>query len=130
MDSFIIGCRTRIIVSREITFTSTSTSLGPGDYMNEAPPSPFYVSSKATESTASYSCPVNRDNCSRDGGRKNPIHNFMSYVDVSLVASSKNTVSIIQQDCDSLVQFVSSYEHDTVPFVSRLDSFSIGQLYG
>jgi len=57
---------------------------GPGDYMNEAPPGD-YVRQKTNEDRASFGCPIGRDNCNRDSGQPNPIHNFMSYVDVSFV---------------------------------------------
>mmetsp|Transcript_14126 Transcript_14126/g.29942 ORF Transcript_14126/g.29942 Transcript_14126/m.29942 type:complete len:529 (-) Transcript_14126:82-1668(-) len=53
---------------------------GPGDYMNEAPPGD-YVRQKTNEDRASFGCPIGRDNCNRDSGQPNPIHNFMSYVD-------------------------------------------------
>lgn len=56
---------------------------GPGDYMDIAPPSVDYTSKAAKETEASFECPVNLDNCKNDGGRKNPIHSFMSYVQVS-----------------------------------------------
>ena len=57
---------------------------GPGDYMDEAPPGDGYGTTKATESTATFNCPVGLDNCSADGGKKNPIHNFMSYSEVRI----------------------------------------------
>ena len=37
------------------------------------------------EDGESFDCPVDRDNCSGDGGI-NPIHNFMSYTQVSIAA--------------------------------------------
>jgi len=46
---------------------------GPGDYMDLAG-----QDEPNREDEASYDCPVNLDNCSRDGGI-NPIHNFMAY---------------------------------------------------
>jgi len=57
---------------------------GPGDYMDLAPPSADYTSTAAKEKVASYGCPVNLDDCTNDSGKKNPIHSFMSYVQVSL----------------------------------------------
>ena len=56
---------------------------GPGDYMDLAPPSANYESVKANEGAASFGCQVNLDTCTADAGKKNPIHNFMSYGDVS-----------------------------------------------
>jgi hypothetical protein len=67
----------------ELDHTHGSGCAGPGDYMNLAPPSTNYKSVKSCESTATGGCPTTLNNCASDGG-KNPIHNFMSYSDVSI----------------------------------------------
>jgi hypothetical protein len=51
---------------------------GVGDYM-----STISGGKKSCERSATYNCPVGLNNCSMDGGN-NPIHNFMSYAQVSL----------------------------------------------
>ena len=56
---------------------------GPGDYMNLAPLSNNYVRIAAKESEATYQCPVDKNDCTNDSGKKNPIHSFMSYAQVS-----------------------------------------------
>ena len=82
---------------------------GAGDYMNIAP-----SSTAAKEKVASYGCPVNLDDCTNDSGKKNPIHSFMSYVDVSL-----QFMTLHDEDCQQppaqlpllacFVCFLSSY---------------------
>ena len=57
---------------------------GPGDYMDLAPKSSKYVSRKSNEADMTFDCPVNLNSCVGDCG-KNPIHSFMSYVDVSFL---------------------------------------------
>lgn len=66
----------------ELEHTHEYGCSGPGDYMNLASPSTNYSSVKACESTSTFGCPVNLNNCVGDGGN-NPIHNFMAYSDVS-----------------------------------------------
>jgi hypothetical protein len=64
----------------ELEHTHEYGCSGPGDYMNLASPSTNYSSVKACESTSTFGCPVNLNNCVGDGGN-NPIHNFMAYSD-------------------------------------------------
>ena len=66
----------------QLEHTHANGCDGPGDYMDLAPKSTKYISRKSTEAVMTFDCPVNLNNCVGDCG-KNPIHSFMSYVDVS-----------------------------------------------
>ncbi len=70
----------------ELDHTHGNGCAGSGDYMNLASPSTNYNNVKSCESTATFGCPTSLNNCAGDGG-KNPIHNFMSYSDVSALNS-------------------------------------------
>ena len=63
--------------------TFQDSCYGVGDYMDLAPASINYTSIAAKESKESFGCDVTLDDCSNDSGKKNPIHSFMAYTDVS-----------------------------------------------
>ena len=63
--------------------TFQDSCSGVGDYMDLAPASTNYTSIAAKESKGSFGCDVTLDDCSNDSGKKNPIHSFMAYTQVS-----------------------------------------------
>lgn len=67
--------------------------LGAGDYMDLAPPSADYTKIAAKEKNPSYGCPVGLNDCTNDSGKKNPIHSFMSYVDVRFLSEGVHCFS-------------------------------------
>ncbi len=88
---------------------------GPGDYMNEAPPGD-YIREKTNEKKASFGCPIGEDTCDKDSGLPNPIHNFMSYVDVSFVIFLALLFFLSENETDRIF---SAMMHRTTAWVSR-----------